>query len=474
MAAVYFNSSAANVNTQTLSGSYDTVNISDELLFTFAAPLSPTAGAALSTNPSASYLNIDNGVDNPVTLTIASGSVLPVAYLPITSASLAGQPNSNGWFKGMVTVTLTAAAGAHPVSATYYTLDGGASALYQGPFLVTGEAAHTVTYWSVDASGDVEDTHSLPVGIDATPPVTTEYRSGETVTLAATDAVSGVAATYYILDGGDAQTYSAPFIAPVGADTITYWSVDNAGNAETAQTLAFTAGDSIAPTAPGSPYFITSDTVVWTPSTDNVGVVGYKVEYLFGHSGRGGGYSWYVLATTTALYAVIPASKANYSLRVVAYDAAGNVSAGSGIARTLPPALPLAGTLSLEGIGDASGTLMPLDAVTVTFRLPGSTAPLASQTLALTPQGSQSPLAGFTASMTPGVFDVAIKTPKNLQIVVPNVVISAPSNSLPAAVGLPAGDSNNDNSVDSTDFGLPHWRVTARPPPFPAAATTRP
>lgn len=451
---VYFGDSATTINAQTIIGSYDTVNVSDELLFTFAAPLNLKTGAALSTNAAASYISIDPGVDTPVTLTVASGSVLPVAYLPITTASLAGTPNANGWFKSAVTVTLTVAAGAHPAAATYYTLDGGATTPYQSPFVVSGEAAHTLTYWSVDSAAFVEDTHSLPVAIDATPPVTTEYNRGETVSLYPTDAVSGVAATYYTLDGGATQTYTGPVIAPVGTSTITFWSVDVAGNSEVSQTATFTTGDTVAPSPPGSPYFIAPTTIVWLPSTDNVGVTRYGVQYFHGHSGRGGGYSWTTFATSTVPYIVIPANYVSYSLAVVAYDAAGNVSAGSGIARTLPPALPLTGTLSLEGVSDLSATAIPLDAVMVTFRLPGSTTPLfPAQTATLAPMGSQSPLGAFIVSMPPGLFDVAIKTAKNLQVVIPNVLISGPANTLPA-VALLAGDANNDNSVDSTDFGI--------------------
>ena len=80
-------------------------------------------------------------------------------------------------------MTLTAAAGAHPVATTYYTLDGGAATKYTGPFAVSGEAVHPLTYWSVDASGFIESAHSATVAIDATPPVTSVYRQGETVTL---------------------------------------------------------------------------------------------------------------------------------------------------------------------------------------------------------------------------------------------------------------------------------------------------
>jgi hypothetical protein len=90
---------------------------------------------------------------------------------------------------------------------------------------------------------------SPAVNIDMTPPVTTATASGlqsggtytalVTVSLAATDTMSGVANSYYTLDGAAKQTYSAPFaISGNGTHAITYWSVDKAGNAESAKTLS--------------------------------------------------------------------------------------------------------------------------------------------------------------------------------------------------------------------------------------------
>ncbi len=61
-----------------------------------------------------------------------------------------------------------------------------------------------------------------------------------TVTLSAT-ATSGftVANTYYTVDGGPQQTYTAPFtVSGEGAHTVNYWSVDNVGVYEIAKTLS--------------------------------------------------------------------------------------------------------------------------------------------------------------------------------------------------------------------------------------------
>lgn len=73
--------------------------------------------------------------------------------------------------------------------------------------------------------------------------VTGGYGSSVQVTLSATDpnGASYVANTYYTVDGGAQQTYSAPFtVAGNGAHTITYWSVDTLGDVETSHSLPFT------------------------------------------------------------------------------------------------------------------------------------------------------------------------------------------------------------------------------------------
>src|SRR5581483_9849150 len=76
---------------------------------------------------------------------------------------------------------------------------------------------------------------------DTTPPVTTSdapsgWQTSEvTVTLSATDDLSGVASTYYTVDGGSTQTGTSIALGE-GVHTITFWSVDNAGNVEAAHT----------------------------------------------------------------------------------------------------------------------------------------------------------------------------------------------------------------------------------------------
>ncbi|MBD2867131.1 OmpL47-type beta-barrel domain-containing protein [Paenibacillus arenilitoris] len=80
--------------------------------------------------------------------------------------------------------------------------------------------------------------HGEVKAADRTPPVTTDdapegWANRDTrVTLHAADSDSGVAATYYTVNGGERQTGNEVALTAEGSHTITYWSVDAAGNAE--------------------------------------------------------------------------------------------------------------------------------------------------------------------------------------------------------------------------------------------------
>lgn len=110
---------------------------------------------------------------------------------------------------------------------------------------ITGEATHTVRYWSVDVAGNTEATKWLTVVKDWHAPVTTSnavglYTGTASIALRATDLISGVAATYYQFDGGAVVSGSSPTIGTAGGHTLRFWSVDKAGNTETASSVSFT------------------------------------------------------------------------------------------------------------------------------------------------------------------------------------------------------------------------------------------
>jgi hypothetical protein len=83
---------------------------------------------------------------------------------------------------------------------------------------------------------------------DTAPPVTTwpgwaaTFITRATIVLSAADGYgTGVASTYYRLDGGAETTYTAAFsVTKTGAHTLEFWSVDRAGNVESFHTATFT------------------------------------------------------------------------------------------------------------------------------------------------------------------------------------------------------------------------------------------
>lgn len=186
---------------------------------------------------------------------------------PTTSADVE-KTAASGWHAAAVQVTLKASDSLSGVASTFYAVDGGTAETYAGVFSFATEGEHSISFWSVDLAGNVETAGPpLVLKIDTTAPQTTVVnpispdsgwfvQSGIPVAFTATDAGSGIAATYYAIDGGETQTYGEAFTADLstGTHTITYWSVDLAGNGEaheTTNTIAVNV-DTDAPTIVGT------------------------------------------------------------------------------------------------------------------------------------------------------------------------------------------------------------------------------
>lgn len=150
----------------------------------------------------------------------------------------------DAWHAGSFEVSLTATDTLSGVADTYIAIDGGAPAGYVAPVLMSGEGTHTVEFWSVDASWNVEATNTAAVLIDDTAPVTVDdavavYSGSATVELSASDALSGVAGTWWRLDGGATSKGHEVKTEVLGSHTLEYWSVDRAGNTEATRTVNF-------------------------------------------------------------------------------------------------------------------------------------------------------------------------------------------------------------------------------------------
>lgn len=166
---------------------------------------------------------------------------------PVSTASVTPAPNTAGWNKTPVTVTLTASDGGSGVAYTEYKLDG-AGYVHGTDVPVSADGEHTLKYRAVDKAGNLEPEHTLTVRIDAVPPVSSALlaplpnavgwnSTALTVALSASDSAgSGVAFSEYSLDGAGYVTGTSVSLSGSGLYTVLYRSVDVAGNVEAANT----------------------------------------------------------------------------------------------------------------------------------------------------------------------------------------------------------------------------------------------
>lgn len=119
------------------------------------------------------------------------------------------------------------------------------------------------------------------IGVDSEPPITTAdgvppgwTTSPVTLALSATDDLSGVHATYYRIGPGAAIRYQQPVLfAADTSTTLTYWSVDRAGNTEAAGTARLRLDRTPPFTTSNARTFLAGETWIdLTPSDSTSGV----------------------------------------------------------------------------------------------------------------------------------------------------------------------------------------------------------
>ena len=143
----------------------------------------------------------------------------------------------SGWVTSPTDVSLIAADTLSGVAATEYSLGGSIVTSYNGPIHIPAEASSTLNFWSVDNVGNREDTQTVSLRMDSHAPVSSSDASTEIypqraiVTIAATDAVSGVAAIYYSIDPSSAPVpYTGPLtISAEGSTTLQYFRTRQRG-----------------------------------------------------------------------------------------------------------------------------------------------------------------------------------------------------------------------------------------------------
>lgn len=168
---------------------------------------------------------------------------------------------------------------------------------------------------------------------DTTPPETNHqidgllgnqewYTSNVTVTLNASDDFSGVLSIYYKIGNASVQKYDTPFtLTKEGIETITYFSVDKAGNNETIKTIAIkidkTAPETGCLPTPLNPqgnngWYTSTVTVLLTPSdnTSGVNMTWYRLDNK----------DWQSYEDSLDLY-----TDGNHTLEYYSRDHAGNI-----------------------------------------------------------------------------------------------------------------------------------------------------
>ncbi|MDE2125223.1 MAG: IPT/TIG domain-containing protein [Armatimonadetes bacterium] len=183
------------------------------------------------------------GTYNPVTL--------GVVWLPASQARVVMTQNpaasAAGWTTAATNVhiyspfrTLT--------SQIHYRVNGGALQNATGTQLLLAYprgGTYQIEAYATNGNGATTPTEAYTANVDLTPPTTSMTFANPTVTLTAADANSGVAATYYTLDGGGQFTYTQAFTVANITHTLVYWSVDRAGNVESKHSATLAA---VAPT----------------------------------------------------------------------------------------------------------------------------------------------------------------------------------------------------------------------------------
>jgi endoglucanase len=165
---------------------------------------------------------------------------------PVTTATInPSEPNGSGWYTSDVTVSLTVYDNLSGVAKTEYSMDGGTVwHTYTAPVTFSQDGTYSVSYRSMDKSGNVEVAKTIGFKLDSTGPeiTVTGVENGGTFNdsldvtpvITLNDSLSGVDAgkTTVTLDGKGLQQGTAIplYTLPLGSHTLIVTASDLAGN----------------------------------------------------------------------------------------------------------------------------------------------------------------------------------------------------------------------------------------------------
>ncbi len=247
---------------------------------TSVAIAAPSSGSASHT---LRWYSVDAAGNQEATRSATFTVRVPVVDVTPPTTVSSFNPAPGAVFRAAQPVTLTATddAGGSGVKATYFQVDAGG--FTAGSSFVVSEGVHTFSWYSVDVAGNAETVRvSSSFRVDTVPPVTTStvvggsaYTGGQTFTLAATDVGgSGVLGTWYQLDGGTLTAGNTVAVAAPSSGTVlhtlTWYSVDVAGNQETTRSASFTVAAGVPPTGTVTLSFRTNFTFAGKSGWDYV------------------------------------------------------------------------------------------------------------------------------------------------------------------------------------------------------------
>lgn len=290
------------------------------------------------------------------TVTVSNADVVPPSAPTALTATAASSARINlAWHASTDSVGVTGYkiyrnGGATPLA----TVSG--STLTYADVQVSAGATYSYQVSAVDAAGNesaksATASASTPAAADTTPPTVPTGLKSTSVTASSvslswtgsTDSGGSGLAGYHVYRNGvliaspSSTTYNDTGLAAGTSYTYSVSAYDNAANgsfASTPLTVTTTSvtGDTIAPSVPGSLQTTSigrySISLTWRPSTDNVGVAGYRV-----WRGDGSYSNWVNVGTVSGSTLNFTDNNlrrhTTYTYGVRAYDAAGNISGGS-------------------------------------------------------------------------------------------------------------------------------------------------
>jgi len=168
---------------------------------------------------------------------------------PVTTTAFS-KPKSGTWYDDKVTVAFDAIDNVSGVKAIFYKIGEGSPVRLEGSSAVANievEGVSSITYWSEDKAGNVEQARSFSVKIDKTAPTVESRLTPEknekgwnknnvTLILTGMDSCSGVKEIHYKVGESGQEKIVAADNATILFDTegiskVFYWAVDNVGKA---------------------------------------------------------------------------------------------------------------------------------------------------------------------------------------------------------------------------------------------------